>query len=84
MTIQRMFAAVALGMLLTSPRPAEAQYNFTTYDVPGAIYTSVNGINANGEISGITIDAHGRPVSSNGTENGNKESRQAFLPGLER
>ena len=33
--------------------------DFTTIDVPGAVFTSVNGINANGEISGIYIDAGG-------------------------
>src|SRR3954468_23340926 len=33
---------------------------FSQMDVPGAVYTSVNGINANGDISGIYVDAGGR------------------------
>ena len=101
MTTQRFFATVALGLFLGFPGLAKAQYNFTTYDVPGstrtavnansphaiagefddadgnthgfvlsngvltqidvpgAVFTSVNGINASGEISGIYIDAGG-------------------------
>ena len=101
MTTQRLFATVALGLFLGFPGPANAQFNFTTYDVPGstrtavngnsphaiagefddarrqhawlrveqrrlhqidvpgAVFTSVNGINANGEISGIYVDAGG-------------------------
>ena len=102
MTTQRILAAVALVLFLAAPGTANAQYNFTTYDVPGstrtavngnsphaiagefddaggkthgfvlsngvltqidvpgASFTSVNGINANGDISGIYIDAGGR------------------------
>ena len=101
MKTRKMFATVALGLVLGFPGLAKAQYHFTTYDVPGstatavnansphaiagefddaggnthgfvlskgvytqfdvpgAVFTSVNGINASGEISGIYIDAGG-------------------------
>jgi probable HAF family extracellular repeat protein len=42
MTQQRLLAAVALGLILAVPGPAQAQYKFTTIDVPGAVRTAVN------------------------------------------
>ena len=68
MTTQRLYAAVALGLFLGVPGPAKAQYNFTTYDVPGSTRTAVNG-NSPHAIAGEFDDADGNThgfVLSNG------------------
>ena len=39
---QRLLANVALSLILAVPGLAQAQYTFTTVDVPGAVRTSVN------------------------------------------
>jgi hypothetical protein len=55
---------VALGLFLGRAGQATGQptYSFTTLDVPGASYanTTVNGINASGQIVGSYDDAGGR------------------------
>src|SRR5258708_648652 len=102
MTTQKMFVGVVLGLVLGVAGSANAQFNFSTVDVPystrtavnaisphaiagefddqhgsthgfvlsngvftdvdvpGAVYTSVNGINASGELSGIYVDEVGQ------------------------
>src|SRR3989442_9065644 len=56
---QKMFAAMALGLLLGVPGLAKAQYDFTTVDVPGATSnTEVNG-NSPHAIAGQFDDAAG-------------------------
>ena len=67
MTTQRMFAAVALGLFLVAPRPAKAQYDFTTIDVPGAASTAVNGNSPNaiaGEFNDAAGNTHGFVLSN--------------------
>jgi len=51
-------AAVVLGLLLSVPGSAQAQYRFTTIDVPGATATAANG-NSTHEIAGQFDDADG-------------------------
>jgi hypothetical protein len=51
-------AAVVLGLVLSVPELAQAQYVFTTIDVPGATSTSANG-NSTHEIAGEFDDADG-------------------------
>jgi probable HAF family extracellular repeat protein len=41
---QRLLAAMALSLVLTVPELAQAQYTFTTIDVPNAIWTEVHRI----------------------------------------
>jgi hypothetical protein len=68
MATQRLFATVALGLFLAAPGPAQAQYNFTTYDVPGSTRTAVNGSSPHA-IAGEFDDADGNThgfVLSNG------------------
>src|SRR6516164_1927383 len=52
------FAAWSLLVGLTAP--AQAQYTYTTIDVPGAIGTYAQGINASGQIVGYYEVAGGR------------------------
>ena len=51
-------AAVVLGLVLSIPGLAKAQYDFTTIDVPGATATAANG-NSTHEIAGEYADADG-------------------------
>jgi uncharacterized membrane protein len=51
-------AAVVFGLLLSVPGWAQAQYRFTTIDVPGATATAANG-NSTHEIAGQFDDADG-------------------------
>jgi probable HAF family extracellular repeat protein len=48
-----------LGLLVSLTGPAQAQYDYTTLDVPGALRTYANGINASGQIVGYYVDAGG-------------------------
>src|SRR5436190_329182 len=43
MTTRRMLAAMVFGLVLGAPGAARAQFDFTTFDVPGAASTAVNG-----------------------------------------
>ena len=75
MTTQRMLATVALGLFLAAPGLAKAQYNFTTYDVPGSTRTAVNA-NSTHAIAGEFDDADGNThgfVLSNGVFTQEKE-----------
>src|SRR5262249_51412102 len=47
MTARRMLAVAAVGLVLTLPGSAAAQYTFTTVDVPGGTNTAVNGNSPN-------------------------------------
>jgi hypothetical protein len=51
-------AAVAFGLLLSVPGLTQAQYRFSTIDVPGATATAANG-NSTNEIAGQFNDAGG-------------------------
>jgi len=51
-------ATVVFGLLLSVPGLTQAQYNFTTFDVPNATATSVNG-NSTNAIAGDFDDAAG-------------------------
>ena len=51
--MKRLFCAFAAWILLVGlTGPAQAQYTFTTIDVPGARQTFPHGINATGQIVG--------------------------------
>ena len=52
-------AAVVLGLVLSIPGLAKAQFDFTTIDVPDAASTAANG-NSTHEIAGEDIDANGK------------------------
>jgi hypothetical protein len=52
-------AAVAFGLFLSVPGLTQAQYSFTTIDVPNAIATAANG-NSTNAIAGQFDDANGR------------------------
>ena len=57
MKSQKMFAFAALGLLLLVARPVQAQFKFTTIDVPASSplaprITQLRGINAQGDIVG--------------------------------
>jgi uncharacterized membrane protein len=52
-------AAVTFGMLLSVPGLTQAQYQFSTIDVPGATATAANS-NSTHEIAGDFFDAHGK------------------------
>jgi uncharacterized membrane protein len=54
----RSLAAVAFGLLLSVSGLAQAQYRFSTIDVPNATRTAANG-NSTHEIAGEFDDAHG-------------------------
>jgi uncharacterized membrane protein len=54
-------AAVAFGLFLSVPGLMEAQYQFSTIDVPGAIGTAANG-NSTNAIAGEADDANGNPL----------------------
>src|SRR4051812_25512832 len=71
-TTPRMLAAVALGLILSVPVQARAQYVFTTIDVPGATRTAANG-NSTHEIVGEFDD-------SDGNTHGFVLNRGAFTP----
>jgi probable HAF family extracellular repeat protein len=64
---QNLLTPVVLGLLLGMSGPANAQYRFTTYDVPGSSRTAVNG-NSPHAIAGEFDDADGTHgfVLSNG------------------
>ena len=49
----------AFGLLVRLTGPAQAQYDFTTFDVPGASSTQANGINDAGQIVGWYTGAGG-------------------------
>jgi probable HAF family extracellular repeat protein len=53
-------SAVSVGVLLAAASPANASpFTFTSFDVPGAIYTAPFGINDAGQIVGFFIDSTG-------------------------
>ena len=52
-------AAVVLGLVLSIPGLAKAQFDFTTIDVPGSTSTAANG-NSTHEIAGEYVDADGK------------------------
>ena len=58
--MKRLFCAFAAWILLVGlTGPAQAQYTFTTIDVPGAYQTVAYGIDASGQIVGVYVDAGG-------------------------
>ena len=56
---QLLCGLVALGVIVGGAEEAEAQYAFTTIDVPGATSTVGNGINDAGQIVGTYDNQHG-------------------------
>jgi hypothetical protein len=62
MTTHRRFATMALGLFLGIPGWANAQFNFTTIDVPGSTRTAVNANSLNaiaGEFDDASGNTHG-------------------------
>jgi hypothetical protein len=56
-----MLATVALGLILSVPVQARAQYVFTTIDVPGASRTAAKGNSSHervGEFDDAAVNAH--------------------------
>ena len=67
MTTRRILATVALGLFLGFPGLAKAQFNFTTYDVPGSTRTAVNESSPHaiaGEFDDASGNTHGFVLSS--------------------
>jgi hypothetical protein len=59
---------VALSLALGLTGPAQADFDFTTFDVPGAIETIARGINDAGQIVGNTaLLLAAKPTASCGT-----------------
>src|SRR5215470_10683204 len=46
--------------LVSAPAQSTPAYTFTSFDVPGATLTHVNGINARGDIVGWYLDGSGQ------------------------
>src|SRR5204862_929403 len=85
-TIPKLLIALVLGCFSLSPAvqatsDSRQPKKFTQIDVPGAIFTAANGINARGDIVGLYLDtnnrAHGLLLSSRGLSTG--ERPQATL-----
>jgi probable HAF family extracellular repeat protein len=66
---RKSLAAVTFGLLLSVPGRTQAQFRFTTIDVPGAIGTEVNG-NSPFAIAGQVQDADGNPLHGFVLKNG--------------
>src|SRR5262245_36056510 len=67
MATRKALVAVVLGLLLGVPGVAQAQFSFTTIDVPGATSTAVNGNCANavaGEFDDADGNTHGFVLSN--------------------
>jgi uncharacterized membrane protein len=52
--------ALAASLLERNGSQSERAFDFTTIDVPGAVFTSASGINARGDIVGRYVDGNGR------------------------
>ena len=77
MATQRLFATMAMGLFLGIPGLANAQFNFTTIDVPGSTRTAVNANSLNA-IAGEFDDANG---NTHGFVLRNTDLRQSMYPG---
>src|SRR5262249_10113728 len=56
---QFLYRFAAWGLLMGLTGPAQAQYMYTTLDVPGSTGTGASGINTSGQVVGWYNDAGG-------------------------
>src|SRR6266849_4408411 len=64
--ILSMAAVVLAGLAMAAPRPATAQYAFTTIDFPGAWFTTLSAINLSDNFGGVYRDDPGHPARRHG------------------